>query len=156
MWMMRALTVTAVCLGVLSCSQGTRQQGAATQAPAAVVTPQASVSLACDGGRFSRFRLKNTKSRSYSAGLPSTNRCDLTDKAEGVVWVATGDGLELAGADKKLTFKDEQGRELRYTCWTSSGTINDVAQTELLLYGPADAARVTVCCGAACAEAAVE
>jgi hypothetical protein len=137
-----------------ACSQPRTETG--SQTSAATARPAAPAPLACDGGSFTKFRLKNTKSRSYDAGAPSFNRCDLAKAASGVIWVAQGEGHSLAEAEKKLSFKDDQARTLEHTCWTSSGTINGVARTELILFGPADSRTVTVCCGAVCSEALVE
>ena len=115
------------------------------------------VTLACDGGTFSVFRLKNTGARTYEPGGFAAGRsCMLTDEAEGVIWVATGEGHALDSAEQKLTFKDDQGRLLGHTCWTSSGTINDVTQTELILFGAADIKSVQVCCESACVYAIIE
>jgi hypothetical protein len=135
-----------VCAGVAAASDAARAQGPAKD----------NATLACEGGAFSKFRLKNTKGRSYQPDSFSGRRCELTDKAEGVIWVATGEGHALQGADKKLVFKDERGRQFGHTCWTSSGTINDVTQTEIILFGPQDSKTITVCCGERCANARLE
>lgn len=145
-----------MCVGSLSCSGGTKPDTRpGLQAAVAVATPKRHVSLACGGGSFSKFRLKNTNARTYTAPF-SGSICTLTDKADGVIWVATGEGYGLQDADKNLSFKDEQGRQLGHTCWTSSGTINDVTQTELILFGPPDSKKITACCGDSCADAEVQ
>ena len=108
--------------------------------------------LSCDGGSFSVFRLSNMKNRSYT---PGTFTCQLTDDTEGVIWVAVGEGYALADAEEKLVFTDENGREFGHTCWTTMGTINGVVQTELILFGPADSQKITVCCQGTCADALV-
>lgn len=116
-----------------------------------------SLSLNCDGGMFSKVRLRNTRSRSYEPeGFAAGRRCELTDQAAGVLWVATGEGLALEDAEQKLVFKDDQGRQFGHTCWTTSGTINGVTRTEVILFGPEDSRRITVCCGDNCASAEVE
>jgi hypothetical protein len=123
----------------------------------AVASAKVSPSLNCDGGTFSKVRLRNTRSRSYEpGGFAAGQRCELTDQAAGVIWVVTGEGLALADAEKKLVFKDDQGRQFGHTCWTTSGTINGVTQTEAILFGPEDSRRITVCCGESCAGAEIE
>ena len=116
---------------------------------------KASSSLTCDGGTFSQFRLKNVMVRSYEDRFRGQT-CTLTAEAEGVIWVATGEGHALQDAEKRLVFKDDQGRQFGHTCWTSSGTINGVAQTEIILFGPSDSKGITVCCGDACADVQIE
>lgn len=120
------------------------------------VPPKATSALICEGGTFSKFRLKNVKARSYEPDRFSRQSCTLTAKAEGVIWVGTGEGHALQDAGKKLVFKDDQGRQFGHTCWTRSGTINGVTQTEVILFGPADSKKVSVCCGQGCADAEIQ
>jgi hypothetical protein len=112
----------------------------------------ASGPLSCDGGTFSIFRLSNLKNRSYTG---DTFTCQLADDTEGVIWVAVGEGFALADAEKKLVFKDEKGREFGHTCWTTTGEWNGVVQTEVILFGPEDSRKITVCCQGSCADAQV-
>lgn len=150
----RAVTGVLICALGFACSGGTRPGTAAgVQAAVAVAEPKLPASLTCDGGTFAKIRLKNTNARSYTA---SGSTCTLTDQAKGVIWVATGEGYAFAGADKKLLFKDDQGRQFGHTCWVSSGTIDGVLQTSLVLFGPADSRSITACCGEACAETEVQ
>lgn len=151
----RAVAAALACAGI-ACSGEKKPEATAGQRAVAVATPRANLSLACAGGTFSKFRLKNTKARSYEPDSFSGQRCTLTDKADGVIWVATGEGHALQDAEKKLSFKDERGRPLEHTCWTSSGTISGVTHTQLILFGPADSRSIAVCCGAACADAQIE
>jgi hypothetical protein len=115
---------------------------------------EAAFSLTCDSGTFSTFRVKNTKERTYRD--ESGDMCSLTDSAEGVIWIATGEGFALQNAEKKLSFTDERGRKFDQACWTRSGAINDTAFTELILVGPADSKEIKVCCGGSCADAQLE
>ena len=151
---MYLLRTTAVGVAVLFSSATTGLSGEPAAQPAAPATTTAT--LTCDGGAFSRFRLKNVKSRSYEPDSFSGQRCTLTKKAEGVIWVATGEGHALSDAGKKLSFKDDLGRQFGHTCWTRSGTINDVTQTEVILFGPQDSKVITVCCGQSCMNAQVQ
>jgi hypothetical protein len=155
------LGLILVCGAIAACSGEATTDATADRegGPKAEVAEGAgvSLSLSCDGGTFSKVRLKNTRSRSYEPeGFAAGRRCELTDQAAGVIWVATGDGYALQDAEQKLTFKDDQGRQFGHTCWTSSGTINGVTQTEVILFGPEDSRRISVCCGDNCASAEVE
>jgi hypothetical protein len=138
------------------CAWAAEKPGAAqTQSTAVpVAAPETAFSLVCDGGTFSTFRLKNTKERTYRS--PSGDRCSLADDAEGVIWVARGEGFALQDAEKKLSFTDERDRKYDHTCWTRSGAINGVTFTELILAGPADSKGVKVCCGSSCADVQLE
>jgi hypothetical protein len=152
-----AVIGVVICVGSLSCSGG-GAPGTTTagQKPVEIATPKANFSLPCDGGTFSRVRLKNTKARTFEPDSFSGRSCTLTDKAEGVIWVATGEGHALQDAEKKLSFRDDQGRQFGHTCWTSSGMINGITQTELILFGPADSRKITVSCGTASADADIQ
>lgn len=157
------LGLILVCGAIAACSgEATTDATAGKEAagePRAEVAAGAGVSLSlnCDGGMFSKIRLRNTRSRSYEPeGFAAGRRCELTDQAAGVIWVATGDGFALQDAEQKLVFKDDQGRQFGHTCWTTSGTINGVTQTEVILFGPEDSRRITVCCGDNCASAEIE
>ena len=153
----RVVAGVLICSGSLACSGGGTPGTTASPPESIAATPRkASLPLACEGGSFSRFRLKNTRARTYEPDTFSGRSCELTDKAEGVIWVATGEGHALEDAEKKLLFRDDQGRQLGHTCWTSSGTINGVAQTELILFGPPDSRQATVCCGNTCGDVEVQ
>jgi len=147
----------AACSGEATTDATASKQAVREPKAEAVATAKVSPSLNCDGGTFSKVRLRNTRSRSYEPeGFAAGRRCELTDQVAGVIWVATGEGLALQDAEQKLVFKDDQGRQLGHTCWTTSGTINGVTQTEVILFGPEDSRRITVCCGESCAGAEIE
>ncbi|MDP1624751.1 MAG: hypothetical protein Q8L64_03170 [bacterium] len=112
----------------------------------------ASNSLTCDGGTFSQFRLKNINQRSYTS---MGQTCTLTPQADGVIWVASGEGYAMSNAGDRLVFKDEQGREFGHVCWVNAGKIAGATQTELLLFGPADSQSISVCCDDNCADAVI-
>jgi len=159
--LLATLGLVLFCGTIVACSgEATSDATAGKEAvgePEAVASAKVSLSLNCDGGTFSKVRLRNTRSRSYEPeGFAAGRRCELTDEAAGVIWVATGEGLALQDAEQKLVFKDDQGRQFGHTCWTTSGTINGVTQTEVILFGPEDSRRITVCCGDNCASAEVE
>lgn len=108
--------------------------------------------LTCDGGTFSEFRLTNVNERSYT---DRGQTCRLTPLADGVIWVASGDGYAMADAGDRLVFKDDQGRLFGSTCWVSSGTINGVTKTELILFGPSDSKHISVCCDEVCVDTVI-
>ena len=108
--------------------------------------------LACGSGTFSEFSLTNTNERSYSS---MGQTCKLSSQAEGVIWIASGAGHAMSDAGEKLVFKDEQGRLFTSTCWVQSGTMQGVTKTELVLFGPSDSQRISVCCGDTCVNAVI-
>lgn len=109
-------------------------------------------SLTCKGGTFSEFRLNNTMARRYEDNL-SGSICTLSEQSEGVIWIATGEGHALKDAGEILKFTDDQGRQFEPVCWTKSGTIGGVTQTEIFLAGPADSKAITVCYEDTCMDA---
>ena len=142
-------------MGVCVAIAGTFSASAAQATAVAPSPPKPGVSLACEGGTFSRVRLKNIKERTYRDLSGSV--CSLSDKAEGVIWVAKGEGLALPDAEaKKLSFTDDRGRAFSQTCWTRSGGINGINFTELILVGPPDSKGIKACCGGSCTDVQVE
>jgi hypothetical protein len=109
-------------------------------------------SLTCDGGTFSQFRLKNINQRNYTS---MGQTCTLAPQADGVIWIARGEGYAMSNAGDRLVFKDGQGREFGHVCWVNAGTIAGVTQTELLLFGPADSKSISVCCDDNCVDAVI-
>jgi hypothetical protein len=80
-------------------------------------------SLTCDGGTFSQFRLKNINQRNYTS---MGQTCTLAPQADGVIWIARGEGYAMSNAGDRLVFKDGQGREFGHVCWVNAGTIAGV------------------------------
>lgn len=107
------------------------------------------VSLKSGGKEINAVTLENTHSRSYTDQW-SGNRCDLTEKAEGVIWSVVCEGKDVPADD--ISLQDEQGRKFNKTCWNRQGTINGVAQTSFLAYGPDDSKKVKVIFGDASVE----
>jgi hypothetical protein len=141
-------------IGVGAAIAGAFGAAAAQSTALAPSPPMPSLSLACEGGTFSRVRLKNIKERTYR---DSSSVCTLSAKAEGVIWVAKGEGLALPDAQaKKLSFTDDRGRPFSQTCWTQSGGINGVTFTELILVGPGDSKGIKACCGGSCTDVQME
>lgn len=101
--------------------------------------------------------LENTHSRSYT---DSSSTCDLTNKAEGVIWRIVYEGKNIDF--KAVTVANEQGRLFQQTCWSKQGSVYtlDAAgnrtgggpQTEILAVGPDDSKKVTITFGDAKAE----
>ena len=99
------------------------------------------VSLKSGDKEITAISLKNTHSRSYEDDF-SHNRCDLTAKAEGVIWMIVCEGKDIPVA--AISLKDEQGRKFTRTCWNSQGTINDIEQTSFIAFGPDDSKSIRV------------
>lgn len=117
------------------------------------------VSLKFGGKEIVAVELENTHSRSFT-NLLSQQRCDLTEKAEGVIWriVCEGDGIAV----KDVSVEDNKGRKFHQTCWSSQGTVYKVdasgkrigggPQTEFLAFGPDDSKKLKITFGDASAE----
>lgn len=103
--------------------------------------------------------LENTHSRSFTDPF-SQQQCDLTAKAEGVIWRITCEGEGIAA--KEVLVEDESGRKFTHTCWNRQGTISQIdakgkptgggPQTEFLAFGPDDSKKVKITFGDASVE----
>lgn len=67
---------------------------------------------------ISAVELENTHKRSY-AGDFTGNRCKLTSKAEGVIWVIACEGKNIPA--KSVSVQTAEGRVFSQTCWSSQG-----------------------------------
>lgn len=117
------------------------------------------VSLKFGDKVISVVRLENTHSRSYKEPF-SQQRCNLTEKAAGVIWRIICEGEGIAASD--VVVEDEKGRKFQQTCWNSQGSVYQIdksgkrtgggPQTEFLAVGPDDSKKVKITFGDASAE----
>jgi hypothetical protein len=151
--MKRQLVITAVALIALAAICG-----AYAQTPKST-TVRKVVSLKSGEIVIKAVTLENTHSRSFTDPF-SQQQCDLTQKAEGVIWRITCEGEGIAA--KEVMVEDESGRQFTHTCWSRQGAISQIdakgkptgggPQTEFLAVGPDDSKKVKITFGEASAE----
>jgi hypothetical protein len=100
---------------------------------------------------ISTVELQNTHKRFYTDAF-SGNKCDLTSKAEGVIWVIVCEGKDIPA--KSVSVQTTEGRMFNQTCWSSQGGVSKLdakgnrigggPQTKFLAVGPDDARAVII------------
>ncbi len=132
--------------------------GAYTQTPKPTIVRK-EVSLKFGEKGINAVKLENTHRRTFTDSF-SRQQCNLSKKAEGVIWrvICEGEGI----AAKDIVIEDEKGRKFQHTCWNSQGTVYQIdasgkrigggPQTEFLAFGPDDSKKVKITFGDASAE----